>query len=85
MIRHTGTDFASSLAAAALRVGVRQRHLCNSPGRLAALRANIIAILDLAAQLKPHTIDAIMARSDLELGLEALLGTATPRGRRKKP
>jgi hypothetical protein len=53
--------------------------------RLATLRANITTILDLAAQVKPHTIDAILARSDRELGLDVLLGTATPRGRRKKP
>ncbi|NTU81632.1 MAG: hypothetical protein HGA45_19995 [Chloroflexales bacterium] len=53
--------------------------------RLASLRADIIAILDLARWLKPHTIDAVLSRSDLELGLDALLGNLTPEGRRKQP
>ena len=52
--------------------------------RLATLRADIATILDLAARLKPQTIDTILARSDAELGLDALLGTVTPRGRRKQ-
>ena len=52
--------------------------------RLATLRANIATILDLAARLKPQTIDTILARSDAELGLDALLGAVTPRGRRKQ-
>lgn len=53
--------------------------------RLAGLRADIATILDLARRLKPHTIDAVLSRSDLELGLDALLGNLTPEGRRKRP
>lgn len=37
------------------------------------LRINLAAILDLAEHLKPHTIDAVLARSELKLGLDALL------------
>lgn len=51
--------------------------------RLAGLRRAIATILDLAAQLKPHTIDAVLRRSDRELGRDALRGGRTPRGRRK--
>lgn len=46
--------------------------------RLAAqiptIRERITAILALAEELKGGTIDTIMAKSDLELGLEVLLG-----------
>jgi len=42
------------------------------------------ALTDLAARLKPQTIDTILARSDVELGRDALLGAVTPHGRRKQ-
>lgn len=42
--------------------------------RLGRLRANIAEILELAAYLKPRTIDAVMARSDEELALDILTG-----------
>lgn len=51
--------------------------------RLAGLRANIAAILDLAERLKPLTIESLLARSDEELGRDALLGKRIPRGRPK--
>jgi len=40
------------------------------------------AILALMDEVAPYTIEAIMARSDLELGLEALLGRPNPRPER---
>ncbi|NTU84981.1 MAG: hypothetical protein HGA45_37390, partial [Chloroflexales bacterium] len=46
--------------------------------RLAGLRADIATILDLAAYLKPRTIDAVLARSDEELALDSLTGNLTP-------
>lgn len=46
--------------------------------RLAGLRADIATILDLAAYLKPRTIDAILARSDEELALDILTGNLAP-------
>jgi hypothetical protein len=41
-------------------------------------------IVALVAQIKPHTIDAIMRKSDLELGLDALLGKRPPPRRRRR-
>ena len=41
--------------------------------QLAQLRENITKILTLAQQLKKGTIEAQLAKSDLQLGLEALL------------
>lgn len=46
--------------------------------RLAGLRADIATILDLAAYLKPRTIDAVLARSDEELALDILTGNLAP-------
>ena len=45
------------------------------------------AILALAEELKATTIDAILAKSDLELVLELLAGRSTlfPRGRPPRP
>ena len=42
--------------------------------RLGRLRADIAAILELAAYLKPRTIDAVLGRSDEELALDILMG-----------
>ena len=41
---------------------------------LAQTRVTLTEILEVAKQLKTQTIEAIMSKSDLELGLEALLG-----------
>ncbi|NTU79084.1 MAG: hypothetical protein HGA45_06735 [Chloroflexales bacterium] len=46
--------------------------------RLGRLRADIAAILELAAYLKPRTIDAVLARSDEELALDILTGVRPP-------
>lgn len=44
---------------------------------LTTVRADLSAILDLAQRLKSGTINAVLARSDLELGIEALMGRPT--------
>ena len=46
--------------------------------RLGLLRADIAAILELAADLKPRTIDAVLARSDEDLALDVLTGNQPP-------
>ncbi|MEI8167645.1 MAG: hypothetical protein WCG26_14780 [Chloroflexales bacterium] len=66
------------------RTSAQRAEVAELTQRLATLRADITTILDLAARLKPQTIDTILARSDAELGLDALLGAVTPRGRRKQ-
>lgn len=43
-------------------------------GQVAVLRANLTNILDLAAEVKDHTIDKILEKDDLDLGLDVLLG-----------
>lgn len=52
--------------------------------RLATLGTHIEALLALAARLRPHTIESIMAKSDVELALDVLTGKIRPPGRRKK-
>ena len=52
--------------------------------RLTTLGTRIEAILALAQQLRPHTIESILAKSDLELGLDVLTGKIRPPGRAKK-
>jgi hypothetical protein len=42
------------------------------------LRQVTTEVLALAAELRKGTIDRIMAMSDLELGMQALLGTLRP-------
>ena len=50
-----------------------------APGRAnRRLRQVTTDVLALAAELRKGTIDRIMAMSDLELGLQALLGTLPP-------
>lgn len=46
--------------------------------RLVRLRADIAEILELAAYLKPRTIDAVLARSDKELARDILSGDRPP-------
>ena len=41
-----------------------------------------MAILELADELKDNTIEALLHKSDLEVGLEALLGQEPHRRRR---
>ena len=48
---------------------------------LAEIRVTLTEILEVAKQLKTQTIETILAKSDLELGLEALLGGLQPPGR----
>lgn len=52
--------------------------------RLATLGAHIAALLALAAQLRPHTIESILAKSDVELALDVLTGKIPPPGRPKR-
>jgi len=52
--------------------------------RLATLGAHIDTLLALAAQLRPHTIESILAKSDIELALDVLTGKIRPPGRAKK-
>lgn len=56
-------------------------------GQLARNRQVDAAILTLAEDLKATTIDAILAKSDLELGLDVLTGQSPffPRGRPRRP
>ena len=46
--------------------------------QVATLRANLTNILDLAAEVKDHTIDKILEKDDLALGLDVLLGKHRP-------
>jgi hypothetical protein len=43
-------------------------------GQVEALRANLTNILGLADEVKDHTIDKILEKDDLALGLDVLLG-----------
>ena len=43
-------------------------------GQVETLRANLTNILDLAGEVKDHTIDKILEKDDLALGLEVLSG-----------
>ena len=43
-------------------------------GQVETLRANLANILDLAGEVKDHTIDKILEKDDLEIGLDVLLG-----------
>lgn len=47
-------------------------------GQTTLLRERLGAILNLAEELRAGTLDRIMEKSDLELGLEALLGLRPP-------
>ncbi len=67
----------------------QQAEIARLDQRLARLRTLIADLLARAQRLRPHTIDAILAKSDLELGLDVLTGKirppTTPRGRPEKP
>jgi hypothetical protein len=47
-------------------------------GKNRTLRQVTTEVLTLATELRKGTIDRIMAMNDLELGLQALLGTLPP-------
>ena len=51
----------------------QRRELDRLEGQLGRLRAVLSAILELVEELKQGTIERVLAKSDLELGLEALL------------
>jgi signal transduction histidine kinase len=51
----------------------QRRELDRLEGQLERLRAILSAILELAQELRQGTIERVLAKSDLELGLEALL------------
>jgi len=48
--------------------------------RLTTLGTHINALLVLAQQLRPHTIESILAKSDIELALDVLTGKIRPPG-----
>jgi hypothetical protein len=52
--------------------------------RLATLGAHIETLLALAARLRPHTIERVLAKSDVELALDVLSGKIRPPRRPKK-
>ena len=54
----------------------QRRELDRLEGQLERLRKALTAILELAEEIKQGTIDRVLAKSDLELGLEALLHMA---------
>jgi len=67
---------------------IAQRREVDRLGRHVARNRDVAAaILALAEELKATTIDAILAKSDLELGLELLTGRSTlfPRARSPRP
>ena len=51
----------------------QRRELDRLEGQLESLRAVLTNILELAEELQQGTIERVLAKSDLELGLEALL------------
>jgi hypothetical protein len=54
------------------------RHISGTRQLATDLRERITVILALAGELKGGTIEAVLAKSDAELGLEFLLGKRTP-------
>ena len=51
----------------------QRRELDRLEGQLERLRVVLSAILELAEELRQGTIERVLAKSDLELGIEALL------------
>ena len=51
----------------------QRRELDRLDGQLECLRAVLSAILELAEELQQGTIERVLAKSDLELGIEALM------------
>ena len=52
----------------------QKQEVARLEGQVLCLRRGLTAILALAAEIRQGTIDRIMDKSDLELGLEVLLG-----------
>ena len=53
-------------------------------GQVEAWRREVAAILELADELQDNTIEALLRKSDAEVGLETLLGQE-PHRRRQRP
>ena len=56
----------------------QKRDVARLEGQVLCLRRELTAILALAAEIRQGTIDRVMDKSDLELGLEVLLGIRPP-------
>jgi hypothetical protein len=52
----------------------QSKEIMRLEGQVEALRANLTNILGLADEVKDHTIDKILDKDDLALGLDVLLG-----------
>ena len=62
-----------------------QRHeVEHLAGQVDEWRREVAAILELADELQANTIEALLRKSDLEVGLEALLGHEPHRRRRRQ-
>lgn len=59
---------------------VQRAEMARLEQRLATLGAHIEAILALAQQVRPYTIESILAKSDVELALDVLTGKIRPPG-----
>ena len=53
-------------------------------GQVEQWRSAVAAVLELADDLKDNTIESLLRKSDLEVGLEALLGQEPHRRRRRQ-
>ena len=56
----------------------QKQEVARLEGQVLCLRRGLTAILALAAEIRQGTIDRVMDKSDLELGLEVLLGIRPP-------
>jgi hypothetical protein len=53
-------------------------------GQVEQWRSAVVAVLELADDLKDNTMESLLRKSDLEVGLEALLGQEPHRHRRRQ-
>ena len=66
-------------------LSLAQRHEVEGlVGQVDEWRREVAAILQLADELQANTIEALLRKSDLEVGLEALLGQEPHRRRRRQ-
>ena len=56
----------------------QKRDVARLEGQVLCLRRELTTILALAAEIRQGTIDRVMDKSDLEFGLEVLLGIRPP-------
>ena len=56
----------------------QDREVNRVKGQIRRIRTVVTSILELAKELKSGTIDAVLAKSDLQIGLETLLGRKLP-------